>query len=226
MNKKGGITVVTPVGESEAEEIGEGLGQGGVESAVLSSSSIANGLNLFFGRSTDEIFYRSIRLEAWGYQDDITRASTNIEDARSGITKLEALSESKCLSFNHSKSSLVVLGSYKSRREMEQKLGDNPILLYGKPMKVKRQEKYLGEEIKESLAESALATICKRKGIVTLAINDIVNVMKDRRSQVNGGLVTAIEIWESAVIPFLLNSGEMWIGLPKKALSFPYYFTT
>ena len=100
------------------EEIGEGLGQGGLESAILSSNSIANGLETFFKDSTNEINYRNVRLQPQGYQDDIARGSTSVDDARAGIAKLEAMADSKILTFNHSKSSLVIIGSNKKRKEI------------------------------------------------------------------------------------------------------------
>ena len=71
LNKSRRISVETPVGESKMEEIGEGLGQGGLESAILSSNSIANGLETFFKDSTNKIEDRNIHLQSWGYQDDI-----------------------------------------------------------------------------------------------------------------------------------------------------------
>ena len=111
LNQKRIISVVTPVGESQEEEVSEGLAQGGLESAILSSNSIGNGLEDFFRESSKELFYEEIRLQAWAYQDDVTRASSSVDDVRDGISKLEAMAEVKLLSFNHSKSSLIVLGS-------------------------------------------------------------------------------------------------------------------
>ena len=61
MNKKRMIRVVTPVGESEEEEVEEGLGQGGLDSAILSSNSIGNGLEDLFAESSHEIYYENLR---------------------------------------------------------------------------------------------------------------------------------------------------------------------
>ena len=112
------------------------------------------------------------------------------------MTRLEAMAEDKLLTFNHLISSLVVLGSKKERKKVEEKWENNPLLLKGLPMKIKSQEKYLGEQIIGSLEESILATIRKWGGIVMLAINDIANVIKDVRLSVVGGIVAALEIWE------------------------------
>ena len=112
------------------------------------------------------------------------------------MTRLEAMAEDKLLTFNHLISSLVVLGSKKERKKVEEELENNPVLLKGLPMKIKSQEKYLGKQIIGSLEESILATIRKWGGIVMLAINDIANVIKDVRLSVVGGIVAALEIWE------------------------------
>ena len=97
LNKKREIRVITPVGESEEESVDEGLGQGGLESAILSSNSIANGLDDFFKESSSEIYYQNLRLKPRGYQDDLTRASRTVNDVKAGIARLEAMAEVKLL---------------------------------------------------------------------------------------------------------------------------------
>ena len=49
-------------------------------------------------------------------------------------------------------------------------------------MKIKHQEKYLGEEICSSLAASVVATVRKRRGLVLMTINDIVSIVEDARA--------------------------------------------
>ena len=51
LNKTRRIRVVTAVGESEEREVSEGLGQGGLDSGILSSGSIGGGLACFFDES-------------------------------------------------------------------------------------------------------------------------------------------------------------------------------
>ena len=48
MNQRRKITKVTPVGESKEENVNEGLGQGGMDSTIMSSASVTNGLDDFF----------------------------------------------------------------------------------------------------------------------------------------------------------------------------------
>ena len=105
-----------------------------------------------------------------------------------------------------------------TRKEILKKMEENPILLYNKPMKVKYQEKYLGEQICPGMAESVNATINKRKGLALLAISDIANIVNDARVNIVGGMKTALLIWEQAVLPFLLNSSDTWIGIDRTAM--------
>ena len=110
MNKKRKITVVTPVGESKEEEVNEGLGQGGLDSAILSASSVSKGLEDFFHDSVYESWYRELMLLPMSYQDDIMRMSSSPEDTRAGIAKFEALAETKLLNHRLSFSDLRKLG--------------------------------------------------------------------------------------------------------------------
>ena len=130
---------------------------------------------------------------------------------------MEAMAETKLLNFNMKKSCLIVLGSDKLRKEVERKMEAHPILLYNKPMQIKEKDKYLGEEITVSCANSITATIKKRKGLVMLAINDIAYIINDPRSHTIGSLFTAIKIWEMAIIPFLLNSSGTWTDISNEA---------
>ena len=138
---------MTLVGEREPEEVNEGLSQGTLESGILSAGSIDNGLMIFFEDSPYEIFYSNIHLQGIGYQDDIMRGSKTIEDTQAGIKRLEAMAETKLINFNTKKSCLIVMGPKNSKIEIEKSMEENPVLLYNKPMTIKTQDKYLGEQI-------------------------------------------------------------------------------
>ena len=88
-------------------------------------------------------------------------------------------------------------------------------MLNGVPMKVSNQERFLGEQITGGNAESILATLKKRKGIVLMAISDIAAMLSDARAGVVGGIEAGLQVWKLAVIPFLLNSADTWIGMSR-----------
>ena len=92
-----------------------------------------------------------------------------------------------------------------------------PPLLYSTKMKQVEQEKYLGDQVSfGGLAASVMATIVKRKGKVIQSIFEIKAVIDDCRSHVTGGLETGLELWEMAVIPFVMNNCGSWVGHTSK----------
>ena len=85
-------------------------------------------------------------------------------------------------------------------------------------MKICDQSKYLGDELKSGISDSIVATITKRKGNVMAAINGIVSLVNDPRANAIGGISLGIDVWEMAILPFLLNSADTWAGIDKKAM--------
>ena len=47
------------------------------------------------------------------------------------------------------------------------------------------------------------------------AINEVVNLVNDTRSSTVGGIEVATEVFEMAIVPYLLNSASIWIGITK-----------
>ena len=68
MNKETTIKVKTPVGTSEEASVGAGLGQGTMESAVLSAVSLDKGVNDAFEDSENEMHYGEVRLQPLLFQ--------------------------------------------------------------------------------------------------------------------------------------------------------------
>ena len=50
------------------------------------------------------------------------------------------------------------------------------------------------------------------------AIFEIKTIIEDARSNVTGSFITAIKLWEMAVLPALLNSADCWYKMPSEAL--------
>ena len=86
-------------------------------------------------------------------------------------------------------------------------------------MKEAKEEKYLGDYIsEEGLGKSTVSTIKKRYHKVMNTLTEIRTVIEDTRAQVVGGIMTGLEIWEVAVMPYLLNNGETWCDIPNEAI--------
>ena len=85
-----------------------------------------------------------------------------------------------------------------------------------KEMLVIESEKYLGDMISSSLQESVFLTIQKRKGLALKLTSEIKYTVEDCRSYIVGGILSGIEIWNMAVMPFLFANCETWMEIPKK----------
>ena len=95
---------------------------------------------------------------------------------------------------------------------------EDPPLLFGKPVKLKLSESYLGDEIGSSVSESITLTINKRIGLAKKSIFEIKNIVEDCRSKVIGGLKTGLLLWEFCVIPFLLFNCSTWLQMKQSDL--------
>ena len=98
---------------------------------------------------------------------------------------MEALAETKLLNYNLEKSCFIVIGSKKTRKELEEQLQQSPIHLCGDKMKQEEKAKYLGDWLScFGLADSVSATVMKRKGLAVHSIHEIRAVVDDSRSLV------------------------------------------
>ena len=103
LNKDTIIKVKTAIGETKEVEVGAGLGQGGVESAVLSALSLSKGVQLYFSDSTCDMHYGNVPLKAIMWQDDLMKPLYTLKEAQDCNWRMEAVLDSKLLSFNLSK---------------------------------------------------------------------------------------------------------------------------
>ena len=70
---------------------------------------------MFFQSSMDELSYGGERLQPLLFQDDISRLSTSVRGAQTGNTRMET----KLLDFNLDKSCVIVMGSRKQQKEVQ-----------------------------------------------------------------------------------------------------------
>ena len=163
MNQNIRISVKTAVGETEEKDTGNGVGQGTVEGAVISSSSIDGGVTEEFSEynSSDEsepddnhpdknsnnennpdeiasdFFHPMI------FQDDVLKVSDGIESANDANKKMMNVIESKLLTLNYEKTNYVVFGDKKARKRLLEDLKKDPLLINGQIMKQSPCSKYL-----------------------------------------------------------------------------------
>ena len=219
LNKDTRISVENALGCSDPISTGENIGQGTQEGAIISAANVDFTVNKYFKTSTDELSYGDVSLQPLLFQDDISSISTSVKAAQAGNIRMEWAMESKLLDFNLDKSSLMAIGPSKGKKVLLDELNGNPVLLCQKKMKLATKEKLLGDIFSsDGLADSAKATIDSRKWQVVSSIAEIRAVVEDYRSNLLGGILTGLEIWEMSVIPFLLYNSETWTELSKEAI--------
>ena len=86
-------------------------------------------------------------------------------------------------------------------------------------MKEKAGDKYLGDILNcQGFTSSAHETIMDQYGRVYASIVETRAIVQDCRSQVVGGIIAGLDIWESAHIPSLLNNSENWIHITEESI--------
>ena len=219
MNKDNIIKVRTAVGDSDERYTGENIGQGTQEGAILSAASIDYTVRRFFQNSSDEFRYGCEDIHPLLFQDDICRISASVESVQNGNNSLENVMETKLLDFNIDKSCTVVIGPRAKRNDTLEQIKATPLSLCNQTMKIVEAEKYLGDYISaEGLSESVWLTVMKRKPRTMISIFEAKSVVQDCRSTTIGGLRVAIDIWEVAILPYLLHNSETWVDMKKKTV--------
>ena len=214
MNQKTKFRVRTPVGLTDDALRGEGLAQGSLEGALVSSVSLDSDVMEYFKDSIDEASYFSVRLQPLLYQDDVARIAPTVESAQAGNVKMEVIAETKLLDYNHEKSAFMIVGNKKARHKIEQELEESPLMFCDRPMNQVTNTKYLGDWLSTNgLADSVKVTVNKRFGLAQRAISDIRVIVDDCRNSIVGGLATGLHIWEAAVLPGLLFNSECWTNI-------------
>ena len=161
--------------------------------------------------------YGEVRLQPCLYQDDLVRSSENIEDLRHGNMRLDAAMKEMSLEIHPSKSCYLIYGSSKFKQQMEQKMRDDPIMFGDIQLQRKTVVTYLGDELSEGgLAASVEATIKAREAKVIGAIYELKALCEDYRMQVVGGVLGAIDIYNTCIVPSLLNNCSVWVDIREK----------
>ena len=128
---------------AEAYEI---VPQGSGGSALASGCVIAQGVEIHFSGSLEEISYGSVRLQPLSQQDDICRLAGSLVSTRAGNIQLAGMLDSKGLRCHPDKTVLLVLGTKKFMQEGKEKIMSNPIMLGDFKVKTEDEDVYLGDE--------------------------------------------------------------------------------
>ena len=102
------IEVRTGAGTSARGMAGQVTGQGGGGASLASALNLDLGLDRYFGDSSDEDCYGSVRLQPQAYIDDVAGSSHDTNSVRAGNAKFSSLAAEKQLKFHPKKSCYLV----------------------------------------------------------------------------------------------------------------------
>ena len=118
------------------------------------------GVNSYFHNSIDTAFYGKIRLQPLIFCDDLNRFADSVRKTRTGLIKIDFVMKQKLLNFHPDKCCYLVYGSYKYKKEVEQKVEKDPLMLCDIPLKKVKSQKYWEYILQEDgLRASVEATV-------------------------------------------------------------------
>ena len=153
------------------------------------------------------------------FQDDIMRAVGGVAAARAGNVKVDSTMKSKQLILNPDKTNFIMFGQKKQVEDARKEVALSPLMCGNFVTKEKVADKWLGDLFhQDGLAASVLATINDREPKVKAACYEAAAIVDDFRMQCIGGFVSAIDIFELAILPTLLYNADTWVNISKDAV--------
>ena len=162
------------------------------------------------------IGYGSVLQKPYRFQDDILIPVDSLDHVRTANVKVDIVMKMMQTKLIEDKSGYILMGPQEQVEEARKRVMKNPIMCGEFKMKELEKEKWLGDQFTGSLKQSVIATIKDREGKVRRAAYEIVNIVEDYRAQRVGGFLTALQLWESCVIPSLLYNCSCWVGMGKE----------
>ena len=155
------------------------------------------------------------------WQDDILGLGSEVRLVQASLNRLSYFVDESQLDIHPdpSKSSYIMLGNKKFRKETEKEISENSITVG--PVMLERSESltYLGEVLHENgLAASVDATVDLRVSRVRGAIFEIKALCEDYRMQICGGMVGAINLFEACIVPRLLANSGVWVEIASSTI--------
>jgi hypothetical protein len=187
--------------------------------ALASALNLDLGVQTYFEGSKDEDCYGSIRLQPLSYIDDVIRSSQNILSMIAGNNKFTRLATEKQLKYHAKKSCFLVVGSENFQAKVRLEAEEEPVMLGGKVLVEKAEEKYLGDMLSsEGLAASVESTVKEREGKVKGSIYELRAIVEDFRMQAVSGIESAIYLYESCIVPSLLANCATWTDIKEQTV--------
>ena len=202
------------MGLTEKAFTGEASGQGSLPFSIASSLHLDCGVRQYFGTSRHQISYGNVRMNQLCYQDDCLSLSSSLQGAQDNSTRFQALMKDKQLEINLDKSILMIMAPKRNKKRIEEEIKKFPVKYEDKDLKIKSQEKWLGDWIHTGgSSESISATLNARKGRIMNAINEAIAIIEDSRMHRMGGIQCGLDLWNVSICSSLLTNSSSWSGM-------------
>ena len=202
---------------SKFTDAGAVVGQGTLGGALVSQAVLDQGISEQFAPGGgDEMTFGSVPLGPIIFQDDVLHGAEGIKEARIANLKMDRVVKCLNLTLNKEKTFCISMGSKIQRKKIREELEKNPLMCGDIETELKESFKWLGQVLSSGgLSESVAATVEAREGKIRGACLEISHIVNDWRSQIVGGMETAILLWEACCVPSLLNGAGTWVDISK-----------
>ena len=221
LNRETQIRVRTGAGMSGSRNVGAVVGQGTIGGALVSQAVLDDGIQEHFEPGGQgELRYGDVLMAPVLFQDDILHGvdGVDLEAAREGNRKMNLLAKERALKWNSTKTLCILIGTKKQKKIFSKNIKEIPLMLGEFEMKEAQTDKWLGQQISaKGLADSVLKTIEAKEGKIKAACLEIAAVVEDWRSQVVGGMDSALTMWEACCVPSLLHGAGTWVEITPAA---------
>ena len=215
LNEKNKIRVKTGVGKSEFAEVGAVLGQGTLGGALISQAVLDDGImEHFYPGEEGQPIYGTVPLAPTLFQDDLANGADGILQARLSSAKINLMIKQRGLRLNEDKSVCLIFGSKNQKQIASSILNLNPLKCGQTKISEVTVSKYLGQYLSSAgLSDCVEQTVLAREGKIRGACLEVAQIVNDWRSEVAGGMETALLLWEACCVPSLLHGAGTWVEI-------------
>ena len=219
LNKDSQIRVKTSFGLTGLAATGENVAQGSIGGGILSALNLSRTIAAYFS-GAEGASYLTMKLSPLLFQDDSLSFSTSIAEVQKGNILISEAVKIKQLELNVDKSGVIIFGNKKEvDKIMNNVEKDKCFSIDGLPVKVKLQDKYLGDYLHSAgLGKSTEATITKRYGPCLTSILELKSVIEDFRMHSLGGIKVGLEVFNLAILPKLIFNADTWFEIEDKSI--------
>ena len=210
LNKIGKASIDTPIGIIGPIKANKIVRQGtimGPKLCCINTDKINN-----IGRKCITSIGPNVKVEMLTYVDDISYASSNVEQIKKAVSNLRAMERYKGFTFNIGKNKTEMMIINKQRRKE-----DNNIKVRVKSGKIEttNEYKYLGEWYNEKGNHET--SLKKKKEKINYYIKQI-KIYGNENLIGKHAMTTRLKIYKTMVIPTIYHNVETWNNISKKEM--------